>query len=52
MHLERGQFVAESSQPVPRASLSARTLAGLWALRIFSIVVSLMVIYTFIDHLH
>ena len=50
-HLQRGQFVAETSRPVPRAALSARATAGLWALRIFVVLVSLMVIYTFIDQL-
>jgi hypothetical protein len=52
MHLARGQLVAETSRPVPRAALSARTAAGLWALRVFVVLVSLMVIYTFIDQLH
>jgi hypothetical protein len=52
MHLERDQFVAETSRPVPRAPLSRRASAGLWVLRVFVIVVSLMVIYTFIDQLH
>lgn len=52
MHLEHDQFVAETSRPVPRAPLSARVNAGLWALRVFVIIVSLMVIYTFIDQLH
>jgi hypothetical protein len=33
MHLERGQLVTEASLPVPRAALSARAAAGLWALR-------------------
>ena len=51
MHLERDQFVAETSRPVPRAALSGRATAGLWALRIFVVLVSLMVIYTFIDQL-
>jgi hypothetical protein len=51
MHLERDQFVAETSRPVPRAALSARATTGLWALRIFVVIVSLMVIYTFIDQL-
>jgi hypothetical protein len=50
-HLQRGQFVAETSRPVPRAALSAREIGGLWALRIFGVLVSLMVIYTFIDQL-
>jgi hypothetical protein len=51
MHLERDQFVAETSRPVPRAVLTARATAGLWALRVFVILVSLMVIYTFVDQL-
>ena len=52
MDLERDQFVAETSRPVPRAALSTRVEAGLWALRVFVVIVSLMVIYTFIDQLH
>jgi hypothetical protein len=52
MHLERDQFVAETSRPVPRVPLSARATIGLWALRVFVIVVSLMVIYTFVEQLH
>jgi hypothetical protein len=52
MHLERDQFVAETSRPVPRAVLTARATAGLWALRVFVVLVSLMVIYTFIANLH
>jgi hypothetical protein len=52
MHLERDQFVAETSRPVPRATLGPRATAGLWALRVFVVLVSLMVIYTFIDQLH
>jgi hypothetical protein len=50
--LEPGQLVAETSLPVPRAALSARAAAGLWALRIFVVLVSLMVIYVFVDQLH
>ncbi len=50
-HLQRGQFVAETSRPVPRAALSARATAGLWALRVFAVLVSLMVIYAFIAQL-
>jgi len=52
IHLEHGQLVAETSRPVPRAALSAPAAAGLWALRVFAVLVSLMVIYTFIDQLH
>jgi hypothetical protein len=52
MHLERDQFVAETSRPVAPAVLGRRTITGLWALRIFVVLVSVMVIYTFIDQLH
>jgi hypothetical protein len=52
MHLERDQFVAATSRPVPQALISPRAKAGLWALRVFVVIVSLMVIYTFIDQLH
>jgi hypothetical protein len=52
MHLERDQFVEETSRPVPRAPLSTRASAGLWALRVFVVIVSLMVIYTFAAQLH
>jgi hypothetical protein len=47
MHLERDQFVAETSRPVPRAQLGVRAAAALWALRVFVVLVSLMVVYTF-----
>ena len=50
-HLEPDQFVAETSRPVPRAKLGARGVFALWALRTFAIVVSLMVIYAFIEQL-
>jgi hypothetical protein len=49
IHLERGQLVTETSLPVPRAAVSAIAVSGLWALRAFAILVSLMVIYTFIS---
>jgi hypothetical protein len=52
MHLERDQFVAETSRPVARAALSSGTIAALWALRVFVVLVSLMVIYTFVEQLH
>jgi hypothetical protein len=52
MHLDRDQFVAETSRPVPRAALSACAATGLWALRVFVVLVSIMVIYTFIEQLH
>jgi hypothetical protein len=52
MHLERDQFVAETSRPVPRVVLGRRVAAGLWVLRVFVVLVSVMVIYTFVDQLH
>jgi hypothetical protein len=52
MYLERDQFVDETSRPVPRAELGAYATAGLWTLRVFVVLVSLMVIYTFIYQLH
>jgi hypothetical protein len=52
MHLERDQFVAETSRPVARAALGPRTVAALWGLRVFVVLVSLMVIYTFVEQLH
>jgi hypothetical protein len=51
MHLERDQLVAETSRPVSPAALTTHAVAGLWALRVFVMLVSLMVIYTFIDQL-
>jgi hypothetical protein len=51
MHLEHDQFVAETSRPVSRAVLGARTVAALWALRVFVMVVTLMVVYVFIAQL-
>jgi hypothetical protein len=52
MDLERDQFVAETSRPVPRAALGPRATAALWALRAFVVLVGLMVIYTFVHQLH
>jgi len=51
-HLERDQLVAATSLPVEQAALSPRARAALWALRVFVVLVSLMVIYTFFDQLH
>lgn len=49
--LERDQLVVDTSRPVPRLALSRPMSIGLWALRIFVIVVSAMVIYTFVSQL-
>jgi hypothetical protein len=52
MHLERDQFVAETSRPVARVSLTPFGRRGLWALRVFAVAVSGMVVYTFAAALH
>ena len=51
MFLERDQLDADTSVPVPRATLNRPLRIGLWALRIFVILVSMMVIYTFASKL-
>jgi hypothetical protein len=51
MFLEPDQLMADTSVPVPRAPLSKRANTGLWALRIFIILISIMVIYTFAANL-
>jgi hypothetical protein len=51
MFLEADQLVADTSQPVPRANLSRTTRAALWGLRIFVLIVSFMVVYTFVHQL-
>ncbi len=52
MHLERDQLVAETARPVPPARLGRGALIGLWGLRVFAILVSAMVLYTFLARLH
>ncbi len=51
MFLERDQLVADTSQPVARAHLGPRANVALWGLRGFVLVVSFMVIYTFLHQL-
>lgn len=50
-YLESDQLVAERSRPVARTHLGGGANAGLWALRVFAIVISAMVIYTFVVQL-
>jgi hypothetical protein len=52
MFLERDQLVSDRSKPVARAPLGRGATRAMWALRIFVLVVSFMVIYTFIAQLH
>jgi len=49
--LEAGQLTFERRVPVPRAALSRRAQAALWALRIVVLLLVLMVAYTFITQL-
>jgi len=51
MFLERDQFVGDTSRPVRRMALTPRMTIALWALRVFVVVVSAMVIYTFVSQL-
>ena len=51
MFLEPDQLVIDKSRPVPCAPLSPKADAALWALRVFVLVVSAMVIYTFFTQL-
>jgi len=52
MFLEPDQLVSDRSNPVTRAQLGRAANLGLWALRVFVLIVSFMVIYTFIAQLH
>ena len=47
MFLERDQLMADTTVPLPRAPLSKRANTALCALRIFIILISIIVIYTF-----
>ncbi|MHB8613480.1 MAG: hypothetical protein ACYDAL_13780 [Candidatus Dormibacteraceae bacterium] len=46
--LEPDQLVAEMDKPVPRMRLSSRAVVGLWALRVFLLAISGMVVYAFV----
>jgi hypothetical protein len=46
--LEPDQLVLEMDKPVSRRRLSVATTAGLWALRVFLLTVTAMVIYAFV----
>jgi hypothetical protein len=51
-YLEPDQLVVETFRPVGRAVLTRNVAAALWGLRVFVVLVSLMVLYTFIASLH
>ncbi len=48
-YLEPAQLVSGTSRPLKRASLSARAQVALWTLRVFVVVLSAMVVYTFVS---
>jgi hypothetical protein len=52
MFLEPDQLTSDTAIPVTRARLTKRLNITLWLLRVFVIVVSAMVIYTFATSLH
>jgi hypothetical protein len=49
--LEPDQLAVDRSRPVPRYQLTPQTSFWLWVLRVFVVVVSAMVIYTFFAQL-
>lgn len=49
--LESDQLVKARARPVERRILDRRVALGLWALRVFVVVVGVMVIYTFFARL-
>jgi hypothetical protein len=51
MFLEQEQLVSDRAIAVPQARLGGRAQAALWLLRIFALIVSFMVIYTFVAQL-
>lgn len=52
MHLEPDQLIASTYTPLPRAQVGPRMRAALWALRLFTIAIAVMVIYAFFAELH
>ena len=51
LELELDQLSAERRRPIPPAELGPVARAGLWGLRIFCLVLSAMVVYTFVSQL-
>ncbi len=46
--LEPDQIVAVASQPLPRYVLSRTENVALWALRVFVLIITALVVYTFV----
>ena len=49
--LEPDQLVAAVAKPLPRLQLSRTVRIALWAVRIFVLIISVLVVYTFIAQL-
>jgi len=49
--LEPDQLVAAVAKPLPRLQLSRSVVIALWAVRIFVLIISVLVVYTFIVQL-
>jgi hypothetical protein len=47
-YLELDQLVTDKARPVPRRVFSPKADAGLWLLRVFAVVLTAMVVYTFV----
>lgn len=47
--LEPDQLVVEMDKPFPRRPLSSGAVAGLWALRVFLLTITGIVVYAFIS---
>ncbi len=45
--LEPDQIVAAASHPLPRARLGRAANAALWAVRVFVLLITVLVVYTF-----
>jgi hypothetical protein len=46
--LEPDQLVAAVAKPLPRLRLSRPVLVALWAVRLFVLLISVLVVYTFV----
>ena len=49
--LEPDQLVAAVAKPLPRLRLSRPVRIALWAVRIFVVIITVLVVYTFVEKL-
>ncbi len=50
--LEPDQVVSVASRRLPRYTMTRRVKIALWAMRIFSVLITAMVVFTFVVGLH